>query len=91
MAPQYFCSMCGPKFCSMEITQEIRAAAAGMRDKSKEFRDKGSGIYLPGRRVPEAIDVEAAEVQASVAVGLDNRGSPEAGPVSAAARPTRSR
>jgi phosphomethylpyrimidine synthase len=43
----YFCSMCGPRFCSMKITQEIRAAEAGMRQKSKEFKDKGSEIYLP--------------------------------------------
>ena len=40
--------MSGPRFCSMQITQEIRAAAeAGMADKSKEFREKGSEIYLP--------------------------------------------
>ena len=40
--------MCGPKFCSMKITQEIRAAAeAGMQEKSREFRRKGSEIYLP--------------------------------------------
>ena len=40
--------MCGPKFCSMKITQEIRAAAeAGMAGKSKEFKEKGSEIYLP--------------------------------------------
>jgi phosphomethylpyrimidine synthase len=43
----HFCSMCGPKFCSMKITQEIRAAAeAGMQEKSREFRDKGGEIYL---------------------------------------------
>ena len=44
----HFCSMCGPKFCSMKITQEIRAAAqAGMEEKSKEFKEMGSEIYLP--------------------------------------------
>jgi phosphomethylpyrimidine synthase len=43
----HFCSMCGPKFCSMRITQEIREAAeAGMEEKSKEFREKGGEIYL---------------------------------------------
>ncbi len=43
----HFCSMCGPKFCSMKITQEIRELAAnGMFDKSEEFRQKGSQIYL---------------------------------------------
>jgi phosphomethylpyrimidine synthase len=39
--------MCGPKFCSMKITQEIRAAAeAGMQEKSKEFKESGGEIYL---------------------------------------------
>ncbi|MDR0787343.1 MAG: phosphomethylpyrimidine synthase ThiC [Gemmatimonadota bacterium] len=43
----HFCSMCGPKFCSMKITQELRAAAeAGMLEKSEEFRAGGSEIYL---------------------------------------------
>jgi phosphomethylpyrimidine synthase len=42
----HFCSMCGPKFCSMAITKEIREAAAnGMFDKSEEFKQKGSQIY----------------------------------------------
>ena len=42
----HFCSMCGPKFCSMKITQEIRDnAAAGMFEKSEEFKQKGSEIY----------------------------------------------
>jgi phosphomethylpyrimidine synthase len=41
-------SMCGPKFCSMKISQDIRAAAeAGMQEKSEEFRKAGSEIYLP--------------------------------------------
>ncbi|KQK32104.1 phosphomethylpyrimidine synthase [Bosea thiooxidans] len=59
----HFCSMCGPKFCSMKITQDLRAevlamgenersaleamAAEGMAAKSKEFLDKGGSIYLP--------------------------------------------
>jgi phosphomethylpyrimidine synthase len=43
----HFCSMCGPKFCSMKISQEIRASAeAGMKEKSKEFKEMGSEIYL---------------------------------------------
>ncbi len=56
----HFCSMCGPKFCSMKITQEVRdyakengmmdmdkdAIAKGMEEKSKEFADKGKEIYL---------------------------------------------
>ena len=40
----HFCSMCGPKFCSMRITQDIRDA---MAEKSKEFAEHGSQIYLP--------------------------------------------
>ena len=43
----HFCSMCGPKFCSMKITQEIRESAEkGMLDKSQEFIDKGKEIYI---------------------------------------------
>ena len=54
----HFCSMCGPKFCSMKITQEVRDYAAqeglnvasaqskGMAEKSVEFKDKGSALYV---------------------------------------------
>ncbi|MFW2135670.1 phosphomethylpyrimidine synthase ThiC [Chryseobacterium sp. TY4] len=43
----HFCSMCGPKFCSMKITQEIRESAAqGMQEKSLEFIDNGKELYL---------------------------------------------
>ena len=54
----HFCSMCGPHFCSMKITQEVREYAAkqnltasevlasGMAEKSREFVNKGSEIYL---------------------------------------------
>ena len=54
----HFCSMCGPNFCSMKITQDVRDYAAkqgvdeeealiqGMKDKSNEFTEKGSEIYL---------------------------------------------
>jgi phosphomethylpyrimidine synthase len=42
----HFCSMCGPKFCSMKITEEVRAyAQQGMADKSIEFRRAGGRIY----------------------------------------------
>ena len=42
----HFCSMCGPHFCSMKITEEIRAAAAtGMAEKSKEFLASGAQLY----------------------------------------------
>ncbi|WP_312137315.1 phosphomethylpyrimidine synthase ThiC [Sphingobacterium sp.] len=43
----HFCSMCGPKFCSMKITQEIREATEqGMLEKSQEFIESGKEIYL---------------------------------------------
>ncbi|WP_298043806.1 phosphomethylpyrimidine synthase ThiC [uncultured Citricoccus sp.] len=51
----HFCSMCGPKFCSMRISQDIRdqygsaqaqAAIAGMQAKSDEFQAAGGKIYL---------------------------------------------
>ncbi|MBI5410444.1 MAG: phosphomethylpyrimidine synthase ThiC [Nitrospirae bacterium] len=54
----HFCSMCGPHFCSMKITQDVRNYAAqkqldeqqaiqtGMKEKSEEFRKAGSEIYL---------------------------------------------
>lgn len=44
----HFCSMCGPKFCSMKITQEVRDYAKdqeGMQEKSIEFVKQGSAIY----------------------------------------------
>ncbi|MGX1767713.1 phosphomethylpyrimidine synthase ThiC [Dietzia sp. NPDC055343] len=55
----HFCSMCGPKFCSMRISQDIRdyaaehgletveAIEAGMAEKSAEFADAGGRVYLP--------------------------------------------
>lgn len=43
----HFCSMCGPKFCSMKITQEIRdAAKKGMAEKSAAFKESGSELYV---------------------------------------------
>jgi len=42
----HFCSMCGPHFCSMKITQEVRAyAAKGMQEKAIEFVRGGAKIY----------------------------------------------
>jgi len=39
--------MCGPKFCSMELTQQIREdARKGMDGKSMEFREKGGALYV---------------------------------------------
>jgi len=43
----HFCSMCGPKFCSMQITQDLREAARGMEEKAAEFRERGGEIYQP--------------------------------------------
>ena len=55
----HFCSMCGPKFCSMKITQEVREFAkaqgvseeqalnAGMETMSAEFKRVGGEIYIP--------------------------------------------
>lgn len=54
----HFCSMCGPNFCSMKITQDVRnyakengldseeAIKKGMEEKSEEFKKKGSEVYL---------------------------------------------
>lgn len=45
----HFCSMCGPKFCSMKISQEIRDVAEaekGMAAKSEEFIEQGKEIYI---------------------------------------------
>ncbi|HVQ78233.1 MAG TPA: phosphomethylpyrimidine synthase ThiC, partial [Candidatus Binatia bacterium] len=62
----HFCSMCGPRFCSMKITQEVREYAAsrglaaapaavseGLREKAEQFRRGGSEIYVPGLPGPE--------------------------------------
>jgi len=55
----HFCSMCGPHFCSMKISQDVRKYAAehgvdeaaalelGMKEKSVEFADQGGRVYLP--------------------------------------------
>ena len=45
----HFCSMCGPKFCSMQITQDLRKEAeamAGMAEKSREFLESGAALYV---------------------------------------------
>ncbi|MGH8879267.1 MAG: phosphomethylpyrimidine synthase ThiC, partial [Stackebrandtia sp.] len=44
----HFCSMCGPKFCSMKISQDLKEyAAKGMGEKSREFLESGGKVYLP--------------------------------------------
>jgi len=57
MKTAHFCSMCGPHFCSMKITEDVReyartqgvdegeAIEKGMKEKAEEFRQKGSSIY----------------------------------------------
>lgn len=43
----HFCSMCGPKFCSMKITQEIRESVeSGLQEKASDFIEHGKEIYL---------------------------------------------
>lgn len=52
----HFCSMCGPKFCSMRISQDVRErfgsdlsaedAALGMKEKSAEFLELGASVYV---------------------------------------------
>jgi phosphomethylpyrimidine synthase len=57
----HFCSMCGPQFCSMKITQEVReyarargladpveAIQSGMEEKALEFRSQSARVYRPG-------------------------------------------
>jgi phosphomethylpyrimidine synthase len=39
----HFCSMCGPHFCAMKLTEEVREAA--MKQKSEEFKQSGGEIY----------------------------------------------
>ena len=54
MKTAHFCSMCGPKFCSMKISQDIREAAraqnevadAGMAEMSEKFREMGGQVYV---------------------------------------------
>ncbi len=58
----HFCSMCGPRFCSMKITQEVReyarshgmgeedAVQAGMAEQSRAFKAEGGAIYVPANK-----------------------------------------
>jgi phosphomethylpyrimidine synthase len=51
----HFCSMCGPHFCSMKITQEVREyAQQGMAEKSREFIETGAEVYIPVLRLTES-------------------------------------
>jgi len=56
----HFCSMCGPKFCSMEITQQVRDYAAklaekerGMAEMSEKFIEMGSEVYVEEKQKAE--------------------------------------
>ncbi|SCY68735.1 phosphomethylpyrimidine synthase ThiC [Paracoccus tibetensis] len=42
----HFCSMCGPKFCSMKISHDIKDAAKGMEEMARKYRD-GGDLYMP--------------------------------------------
>lgn len=41
----HFCSMCGPKFCSMKITQNVREYARGMDEMKDKYKQEGSQLY----------------------------------------------
>ena len=70
----HFCSMCGPHFCSMKITQDVRdyaaqkgleeqnALAAGMQEKAEEFKKTGGNIY---REVATAGEAEPVALRAA--------------------------
>ena len=57
----HFCSMCGPKFCSMKITADVREYAAKLNDKeigmaamSDKFKEMGGQVYLDAEKVKES-------------------------------------
>jgi phosphomethylpyrimidine synthase len=48
--------MCGPHFCSMKITQEVREyAERGMAEKSLEFREHGAEVYVEAEAVASSV------------------------------------
>jgi hypothetical protein len=73
---------CGPKFCSMKSTQDVREYAArqaqvtaGMAEKSAEFREKGGEVYLPvgegagWRRIEKCLPLLEVERHAGLTLG----------------------
>jgi phosphomethylpyrimidine synthase len=63
----HFCSMCGPQFCSMRITQDLRqeVIAQGLLDKAAEFRANGAALYAGTEAVGESgfsEDVQRTEI-----------------------------
>ena len=81
----HFCSMCGPHFCSMKITQEVREyAERGMAEKSREFAEAGArglraGVILS--EAPEALSRRACAVlfdrDETIVVDVPFNGDPE--------------
>jgi phosphomethylpyrimidine synthase len=69
----HFCSMCGPHFCSMKITQEVRhyaeqkglepaeAVMEGMQEKAAEFREQGGEVYSASPSGPQMSDGRASQ------------------------------
>ena len=46
----HFCSMCGPHFCSMKLTEDVRELAAreaGLEERAQAFREQGGDLYAP--------------------------------------------
>jgi phosphomethylpyrimidine synthase len=75
----HFCSMCGPKFCSMKITQDVRDYAATLNDKeagmaemSDKFNAMGQQVYVDADKVTAphttALDTEAAHAAKNAAL-----------------------
>ncbi len=76
----HFCSMCGPKFCSMKITQDVRDYAktlndqqAGMDEMSAKFKDMGGQVYVDADAAKAASGL-APERQMQSAVKASNKG-----------------
>ena len=85
----HFCSMCGPKFCSMKITQDVRDYAktlndqqaglpdvreAGMQEMSEKFKQMGDKLYVDADAVTAAASGLAPEQQMQDAVKASNKG-----------------
>ncbi|CAL8971429.1 Phosphomethylpyrimidine synthase [Rhodoplanes serenus] len=61
----HFCSMCGPKFCSMKITQDVRDYAAGLGDNERAALDGMAKMSETFRAMGEQVYVDADKVKAS--------------------------
>lgn len=62
----HFCSMCGPQFCSMRISEDVRreTIAQGLDNKAAEFRAAGQKVYAPAGSAPDLVseDVERTDM-----------------------------